>query len=115
MKQRNAIAKFLELMESDRFVNPKSRRDLFAELKQRQVQVYEQRKVIVEQMVELETENVNKDIIEKFFNRLQELNENVQAEMDKMVGLLNKDMENTNEDADIAFFDLKDFVLKNEA
>jgi len=102
-------------MESDRFVNPQSRRDLFAELKQRQVQVYEQRKVIVEQMVELETENVNKDIIEKFFNRLQELNDNVQAEMDKMVGLLNKDMENTNEDADIAFFDLKDFVLKNEA
>ena len=102
-------------MESDRFVNPQSRRDLFAELKQRQVSVYEQRKVIVEQMVELETENVNKDIIEKFFNRLQELNDNVQAEMDKMVGLLNKDMENTNEDADIAFFDLKDFVLKNEA
>jgi hypothetical protein len=115
LKQRNAIAKFLELMESDRFVNPQSRRDLFAELKQRQVQVYEQRKVIVEQMVELETENVNKDIIEKFFNRLQELNDNVQAEMDKMVGLLNKDMENTNEDADLAFFDLKDFVLKNEA
>jgi hypothetical protein len=35
--------------------------------------------------------------------------------MDRMVGLLNKDMENTNEDADLAFFDLKDFILKNEA
>lgn len=32
-----------------------------------------------------------------------------------MVELLNKDMENTNEDADLAFYDLKDFVLKNEA
>lgn len=35
--------------------------------------------------------------------------------MDQMVDLLNKDMANTNEDADIAFYDLKDFVLKNEA
>ena len=28
---------------------------------------------------------------------------------------LNKDMENTNEDADIALFDLKDFLIKNDA
>jgi len=31
------------------------------------------------------------------------------------VEALNKDMENTNEDSDIAFYDLKDFVGKNEA
>ena len=28
---------------------------------------------------------------------------------------LNKDMENTNEDADIALYDLKDFLQKNDA
>jgi hypothetical protein len=28
---------------------------------------------------------------------------------------LNKDMENTNEDADIALYDLKDFLIKNDS
>ena len=28
---------------------------------------------------------------------------------------LTKDMENTNEDIDIALFDLKDFIIKNDA
>lgn len=28
---------------------------------------------------------------------------------------LNRDMENTNEDADIALYDLKDFIVKNDA
>ena len=28
---------------------------------------------------------------------------------------LTKDMENTNEDIDIAMFDLKDFIVKNDA
>lgn len=34
---------------------------------------------------------------------------------DDLVERLNKDMENTNEDADIALFDLKDYLIKNDA
>ena len=34
---------------------------------------------------------------------------------DKYVDSLAKDMENTNEDIDIAEFDLKDFIIKNDA
>jgi hypothetical protein len=34
---------------------------------------------------------------------------------DRLVDRLAKDMENTNEDIDIAEFDLKDFVIKNDA
>jgi hypothetical protein len=34
---------------------------------------------------------------------------------DKLVDSLAKDMENTNEDIDIAEFDLKDFIIKNDA
>lgn len=34
---------------------------------------------------------------------------------DKLVDTLAKDMENTNEDIDIATFDLKDFLIKNDA
>ena len=32
-----------------------------------------------------------------------------------MVSQLTKDMENTNEDIDIALYDLKDFIVKNDA
>jgi len=34
---------------------------------------------------------------------------------DRLVDRLAKDMENTNEDIDIAEFDLKDFIIKNDA
>lgn len=34
---------------------------------------------------------------------------------DRLVDSLAKDMENTNEDIDIAEFDLKDFITKNDA
>ena len=34
---------------------------------------------------------------------------------DTLVGELTRDMENTNEDIDIAIFDLKDFIVKNDA
>ena len=34
---------------------------------------------------------------------------------DRLIDALAKDMENTNEDIDIAEFDLKDFLIKNDA
>lgn len=34
---------------------------------------------------------------------------------DRLVDKLAKDMENTNEDIDIAEFDLRDFIIKNDA
>jgi hypothetical protein len=34
---------------------------------------------------------------------------------DNLVSELTKDMENTNEDIDIALYDLKDFIIKNDA
>jgi hypothetical protein len=34
---------------------------------------------------------------------------------DRLVEALAKDMENSNEDMDIALYDLKDFILKNDA
>ena len=34
---------------------------------------------------------------------------------DTLVSDLTKDMENTNEDIDIALYDLKDFIIKNDA
>jgi hypothetical protein len=97
-------------MDSERYVNPKSRRDLFDQLKADQLRVYETRRGIIGEMVSLATTAVNKEIIEKSNVSLGELNDQAQSDMDSMVMDLNKDMANTNEDAEIAFLDLKDFV-----
>ena len=47
--------------------------------------------------------------------KLRALNDDAQSILDDIVLRLNKDMENTNEDADIALYDLKDFLIKNDA
>jgi hypothetical protein len=46
---------------------------------------------------------------------MRTVNDDAQTLLDDIVMRLNKDMENTNEDADIALYDLKDFIIKNDA
>jgi len=46
---------------------------------------------------------------------LAQYNEESSIVFDSLVGQLTRDMENTNEDIDIAIFDLKDFIIKNDA
>ena len=52
-------------------------------------------------------------------NNIQETltqnNEESSVIFDELVTKLTKDMENTNEDIDIILFDLKDFIIKNDA
>ena len=48
-------------------------------------------------------------------DRLESLNDEIQNQLDSLVEKLAKDMENTNEDLDIALYDLKDFISKNDA
>ena len=47
--------------------------------------------------------------------KLRQYNEESSIVFDRLVDNLAKDMENTNEDIDIAQFDLKDFLIKNDA
>ena len=47
--------------------------------------------------------------------QLKNFNDESGVIFDKLADKLGKDMENTNEDIDIAEFDLKDFLLKNDA
>ena len=48
-------------------------------------------------------------------DKLQSFNEESSIVFDTLVGDLTHDMENTNEDIDIALYDLKDFIIKNDA
>ena len=58
---------------------------------------------------------LSKDLVQSIDDKLRTLNDDAQNIFDDIVVKLNKDMENTNEDADIALFDLKDFLIKNDA
>lgn len=46
---------------------------------------------------------------------MNNLNEESSVVFDRLVDSLAKDMENTNEDIDLAEFDLRDFIIKNDA
>ena len=58
---------------------------------------------------------MTKDFVGTVEDRLRQVNDEAQGILDDIVLRLNKDMENTNEDADIALYDLKDFLIKNDA
>lgn len=58
---------------------------------------------------------LTKDFVNSIDDKLKSLNDDAQNAFDDLVSKLNKDMENTNEDLDIAIYDLKDFLSKNDA
>ena len=58
---------------------------------------------------------MSKDFISGVDEKMRSVNDEAQTIFDDIVMRLNKDMENTNEDADIALYDLKDFLSKNDA
>lgn len=47
--------------------------------------------------------------------KLRQFNEESSIVFDRLVDKLAKDMDNTNEDIDLAEYDLKDFIIKNDA
>lgn len=58
---------------------------------------------------------LSKDFISGVDEKMRSVNDEAQTIFDDIVMRLNRDMENTNEDADIALYDLKDFLGKNDA
>jgi hypothetical protein len=58
---------------------------------------------------------MSKDHVASIEDKLRVINDDTQTAMDEIVVGLNRDMENTNEDAEIALYDLKDFLIKNDA
>lgn len=58
---------------------------------------------------------LTKELVSNVADQLAQYNEESSIVFDSLVSQLTKDMENTNEDIDIALYDLKDFILKNDA
>lgn len=70
---------------------------------------------LITQLSNSPTHSLNKDYVSQIDDHLKQINDDAQTIFDKIVEDLAKDMENTNEDADIALYDLKDFLQKNDA
>ena len=115
LKQKDAIRKFLDRMNSEEFVNPPSRVAIFKEMQEEQMTLFNQRMSVIKAIDVCPPTEFTKKFIETQDEKLKQYNDESGVVFDRLADKLAKDMENTNEDIDIAEFDLKDFLIKNDA
>ena len=84
-------------------------------MKAEQHKLYNQRLSLVDQLNETHPKSLTKEFVSNVSDQLAQFNEESSIVFDSLVSQLTKDMENTNEDIDIALYDLKDFIVKNDA
>lgn len=115
LKQEDAIKRFLDEMNSLKFVNPPSRVKIFMEIQEEQVSLFDQRMKIIAELDNCRPTQLTVNFVNQQEEKLRQFNEESSVVFDRLVDSLAKDMENTNEDIDLAEFDLKDFITKNDA
>lgn len=115
LKQTDAIRKFLDRMNSEEFVNPPSRVEIFSDMREEQMTLFKQRMDVIKFIDVCPPTEFTKKFIEGQEEKLKHYNDESGIVFDRLADTLAKDMENTNEDIDIAEFDLKDFLVKNDA
>ena len=102
-------------MNSEEFVNPPSRVAIFEEMRAEQMTLFENRMRILKSLDNQRPTSMTKLFVTQEEEKLRQFNDESSVVFDGLVDKLAKDMENTNEDIDIADFDLKDFMIKNDA
>ena len=84
-------------------------------MKIEQQKLYDQRVALIEQLHNTHPKNLTKELVNNIQETLTQNNDESSIIFDELVTKMTKDMENTNEDIDIILFDLKDFIIKNDA
>lgn len=84
-------------------------------MKVEQQQLFDSRVKLIETLNETHPKALTKELVSNITDQLSGFNEESSVVFDGLVEQLTKDMENTNEDIDIALYDLKDFIVKNDA
>jgi hypothetical protein len=115
LKQEDAIEKFLARMNSEEFVNPPTRVAIFSDMSEEQMTLFKDRMSIIKELDNKTPTDFTLKFVQELEEKLRQYNEESSIIFDRLVDKLAKDMENTNEDIDIAQFDLKDFLVKNDA
>jgi len=80
LKQEHAIKTFQERIDSPEFVNPETRIELFARLKETQVEVYHKRMDQLKVLDNTNTQDLTLDRVENIGNKLSEINDIAQEE-----------------------------------
>lgn len=96
-------------------MNPPSRVAIFEEMREEQLTLFKQRMALIGEIDTCPPTEFTKKFVEQQEEKLKQFNEESSVVFDRLADKLAKDMENTNEDIDIAEFDLKDFLVKNDA
>lgn len=115
LKQEDAITKFLNNLNSLKFVNPQARVSIFKEMQLEQLNLFDQRSKIIHSLHICRPTALTVNFVNQQEEKLRQYNDESSILFDKLVDRLAKDMENTNEDIDICEYDLKDFLVKNDA
>jgi len=71
IKQEDAIKRFLDLMESKRFVNAHTRCEIFERLKTEQLRVFQQRMELVKQLDDQPSSKLTKDFVTSVEDKLR--------------------------------------------
>ena len=115
LKQEDAITAFLDRMNSVEFVNPETRQKIFSDLRNEQQNLFDSRSAIINQLHVTRPTALTAALVTAQEEKLRQFNEESSLIFERLIDSLAKDMENTNEDIDIAEFDLQDFLQKNDA
>jgi hypothetical protein len=75
LKQEDAIRKFLDLMESKRFVNAQTRCDIFKQLKDVQLKVFQDRMELIQQLNNCSSVKLTKDFVGQIEDRMRQVND----------------------------------------
>ena len=79
------------------------------------MRLYKQRTELINELDNVRPTSLTEKFVNNLEEQLRNYNEESSITFDSLVDKLAKDMENTNEDIDIAEYDLKDFLNKNDA
>jgi len=97
-------------MNSSEFVNPASRIAIFEEMREEQMSLYNRRTDLLTQLDSSRPTILDKTFVQDIADKLTNYNEESSTVFDMLVDNLAKDMDNTNEDIDIAYADVLDFL-----
>lgn len=84
-------------------------------MREEQMSLYNRRSDLLMQLDSMRPTSLDKAFVQDIADKLTNFNEESSTVFDMLVDNLAKDMENTNEDIDIAEADLLDFLQKNDA
>lgn len=115
LKQEHAIKVFQERIDSPEFVNPEPRIELFAKLKETQIDVYNKRMNQLRILDNTSTENLTSKKVEEIGIKLQEINDIAQDEYTEIAKELANCIKASNSEMETAMENLREYLYSNAA